>query len=420
MGRFDEPDLQVEGQMTIENMYEPNSSLFAVARIFARAKKNMSLGEMKALAWVLTFIKFKDEPMTDIVVVNLYFLAQKIGVNSDDAHLRSDVFRVLRNMRKNSSIDIADVDRKYYDSGSFIRRVTISGDKVRFLFEPQYLGLFTGLTKDYITLWAEEISKMTTKRSMQLYEYLRMLTDGKTTEYDVLLGVRKLKEIFDIPKDGPASYMRKSGGFDRSNFEKNVLAPVCEDLEKCEMISLLIVGEVVDEKSEDGKKKKIYYEKVKEGKRVIGYRFHWAFSARPQITTAKEVKEIKDEAIKDPVMLKVANDIVKGKRKKGKKDAGGNNNNPFNQFEQNQYDFDELEEVILNTNDGDYTEPVAGNFKEGADDDAEPRLEKLPEHYVVAGSATVLDRISAYATLGITDVKVLSKEEYERLKNTRK
>lgn len=410
MGRFDEPDLQVEGQMTIENMYAPNSGLFAVARIFARAKKKMSLGEMKALAWVLTFIKFKNEPMTDTVVVDLYFLAQKIGVNSDRAHLRSDVFRVVRDMRKNSSIEIADVDRKYYDSGSFIRRVTISGDQVRFIFEPQYLGLFTGLTKDFITLWAEDISKMETKRSMQFYEYLRQLTDGKTTEYDVLLGVRRLKEIFDIPKDGPNSYMRKNGGFDRSNFEKNVIDPICEDLEKCEMIKLLIVGETADEKAKDGKKKKIYYEKVKDSNRVIGYRFHWAFSARPQIATAEKVKEIKDEAIKDPVLLKVAGDIVKGKKKAGRK-----NTNPFNQFEQNQYDFDELEKEILNTNDRDYTEPV-----QSADDDAEPRLEKLPEHYVVAGSANVLERISAYATLGITDVKVLSKEEYERLNNTRK
>lgn len=414
MGRFDEPDLQVEGQMTIENMYDPNSSLFAVARIFARAKKEMTLGEMKALAWALTYIKFKDAPVTDTVVMDLYFLAKKIGVNSDREHLRSDVFRVLRDMRKHSSLVFADVDRKYYDSGSFIRRVTISGDKVRILFEPQYLGLFTGLTKDFITLWAEDISRMGTKRSMQFYEYLRQLTDGKKTEYDVLLGVRRLKEIFDIPKDGPNSYMRKNGGFDRSNFEKNVIDPICEDLEKCEMIKLLIVGEVADEKAKNGKKKKIYYEKVKDGKRVIGYRFYWAFSARPQIATAEKVKEIKDEAIKDPVLLKVAGDIVKGKKKKNTREK---NTNPFNQFKQNEYDFGELEEVILNTNGMDYTEPVADDFK---DDDAEPRLEKLPEHYVVAGSANVLERISAYATLGITDVKVLSKEEYERLKNTRK
>ena len=121
--------------------------------------------------------------------------------------------------------------------------------------------------------------------------------------------------------------MRKNGGFDRSNFEKNVIDPICEDLEKCEMIKLLIVGETADEKAKDGKKKKIYYEKVKDSNRVIGYRFHWAFSARPQIATAEKVKEIKDEAIKDPVLLKVAGDIVKGKKKAGRK-----NTNPFNKF----------------------------------------------------------------------------------------
>lgn len=374
MGIFDEPDLQIEGQMTIENMYDPSSSLFAVARIFARARKEMTLREMQALAWALTFIKFKDAPVTDTVIVDLYFLAKKIGVNSDREHLRSDVFRVLRDMRKHSSLVFADVDRKYYDSGAFIRRVTISGDKVRFLFEPQYLGLFTGLTKNFITLWAEDISRMRTRRSVQLYEYLRQRTDGKKTEYDAVLGVRELKEIFGIPKDGPNSYMRKKGGFDRSNFEKNVIDPICEDLEKCEMIKLLVIGEIADEKAKDGKNRKKYYEKVKVGNRVAGYRFQWVFSARPQIATAERVKEIKDEVIKDPVLLKVAGDIVKG-RKKGS--VGRKGQNPFNQFEQREYDFDGYEDECLSDSAADIDEYTVSKAVNSSDENAWPDGRKI-------------------------------------------
>lgn len=35
----DEFDLQIEGQMSIEDLFEPPERLFAVSRIFARARK---------------------------------------------------------------------------------------------------------------------------------------------------------------------------------------------------------------------------------------------------------------------------------------------------------------------------------------------------------------------------------------------
>ena len=44
--------------------------------------------------------------------------------------------------------------------------------------------------------------------------------------------------------------------------------------------------------------------------------------------------------------MKVAKDIVKGEKKR-KKRANAPDQNPFNQFEQNTYDFDELEREIL-------------------------------------------------------------------------
>ena len=53
-------------------------------------------------------------------------------------------------------------------------------------------------------------------------------------------GIKALKEMFDIPKEGKGSYMRAKGGFDRSNFEKYVIDPLCDDLAKCKMIQLVI------------------------------------------------------------------------------------------------------------------------------------------------------------------------------------
>lgn len=74
--------------------------------------------------------------------------------------------------------------------------------------------------------------------------------------------------MFDIPKEGKGSYMRsrQNGGFDRSKFEKQVIDPVCEELAKTEMITLILTP--------DGK----FYEKVKRGNRVIAYKFHWTIT----------------------------------------------------------------------------------------------------------------------------------------------
>ena len=46
---------------------------------------------------------------------------------------------------------------------------------------------------------------------------------------------------------------------------------------------------------------------------------------------------------KDPRVLKVAKDIIEGEKRKNRTGAG----NQFNNFEQNSYDFDQLEREIL-------------------------------------------------------------------------
>ena len=169
---------------------------------------------------------------------------------------------------------------------------------------------------------------MTSKRSVQFYEFLRSITDTRNKINNVALGVKALKEMFEIPKEGKGSYMRSKGGFDRANFEKKVIDPLCEDLKNCKMINLIIQS--------DGK----LYEKVKRGNRVEGYRFYWTFSARPSVANAEKVREIQERVDKNPVILKIAKDIVDGEKKPKKKE------NFFNNFPQRQYDYDELEKKL--------------------------------------------------------------------------
>lgn len=330
MGRYDEPDNQIEGQLSLENYEEASDGLFAVSRVFARARKDMTLSEQKAFVYAISNMKFKEEAKSNIVRLDKKKLAKIVGVNSDSDHLSVDLNRSIGDMAKHSYIKIADNDHDFYDNGFVINRVTILKNMVRIKFDDEYLSLFTGLSKDYVTMWSHDIYQMNSERSVKFYEYLRRITDSRYPVNDVLIGVRRLKEMFDIPETGKGSYMREKGGFDRSQFEKRIIDPLCNDLKNCKMVNLVV--------QPDG----AYYEKVKKGSRVDGYRFYWTYTAHPGVASAEEVKQIQERVDKNPEVLKVAKDILKGEKKKKPE------KNPFNQFEQNEYDFDELEKEILN------------------------------------------------------------------------
>ena len=45
MAMIDRPDDQIVGQMSLDDLFQPTDRLFAVSRIFARARKDMSLAD---------------------------------------------------------------------------------------------------------------------------------------------------------------------------------------------------------------------------------------------------------------------------------------------------------------------------------------------------------------------------------------
>ena len=323
-------DTELEGQIAIEDLYELPERLFAVSKVFARARKEMSLAEQKTFVYALSQLKFKEEAQSNVIHLDKKTLANIIGVHSDPNHLSQDLFDEIKDISKHSYIQIADKDLDFYDSGIMITRLTFFRNKVRLKFEDEYLKLFTGLEGNYLTMWSLDVFKMTSKRSVQFYEYLRQMTDTREKDHYCGLGIRALKELFDIPKDGPGSYMRDKGGFDRANFERFVIDPLCEDLAKTKMIQLIV--------QPDGK----YYEKVKEGSRVKGYVFRWNFTERPAVASADEVRHIQDRVDKDPQILKVAKDIIDGTPKKEPKPK-----NAFTCIDQHEYDFEALEKALL-------------------------------------------------------------------------
>jgi len=334
--KHDRPDGQIEGQMTIDDLLEPSERLVAVSRIFARARQQMTINEQKAFIFALSQIKFTERPKDNFVLLNKKKLAAILGIKGDPDHLSVNLYRSIENLAEHSYIEIEKGDIGKLDiqgNGRFISNVWRVGKNIYIEFASSYFRLFTELNKDnpdYITMWSSDIFQMKSVRSVKFYEYLRQITDTRNNTQTVIWGIQKFKEEFGIPKEGKGSYMRTNGGFDRKNFEKYVIDPLCDDFKGCRMINLTV--------QPDGK----LYEKVKQGNRVLGYRFSWTFSKYPAVATATEMKEIQKRVDQDPVVLKIAKDIVKGEKKtKSQK-------NKFNNFPGRQYDYAELEKAIIN------------------------------------------------------------------------
>ena len=146
-------DNQIDGQMTISDLFEPPEKLFAVSRIFARARKEMSLNEQKTFVYALSEMKFTEEAQTNYVRLDKKKLAKILGINPDPDHLSVELFKHIKDLPRHSYITISEKDIDFFSSGFVITNVTSFKNIVRVKFEEDYLGLFTGLSTNYITMW---------------------------------------------------------------------------------------------------------------------------------------------------------------------------------------------------------------------------------------------------------------------------
>lgn len=91
--------------------------------------------------------------------------------------------------------------------------------------------------------------------------------------------------------------------------------------------------------------------------------------------------------------------------------------NQFNQFEHNKYDFDKLETELLGGDSlGEADTVEEWESKKTANKPEEKSKSGLPLYYIVLGRPDVQDRLAAYASMGITEIVLLSEDEYNRLK----
>ena len=152
-------------QFSLEEYFQGDvkPNLFAVSRIFAEARKQMTIAEHKTLVYALSQIRWKEK-CPDTLYLDKKELAKVVGINSDIDHLSADLNRSIGEMPKHSFLRFSDKDKGMYLNGNFVRTVAMFKNVVRIRLEEEFLGLFGNLETNFLTLWSEDIFGMKTER----------------------------------------------------------------------------------------------------------------------------------------------------------------------------------------------------------------------------------------------------------------
>ena len=256
-----------------------------------KGKLVITITDLKLFYMALTKVKWAMENGTFDVVLKTEEVCEILKIEKD-RHAYSNIRKACEHLAKVSWIAFSGKDREKYNDGFLVTgseglgegriAVSLNGHKFGFLFE----NLLEH--KDFLTMWVNDIYRLNSTSSYLLYEDLRAHSDTRITNVRFYED-NEIKELFKIPLEGKGSYMHTVNNtlqFNRSEFERKILNPASWDIAECDMICLQPQGHNpnCDRDIENVKDKKdnyivkenfLFYRKVKEKGKVVGYEFKY-------------------------------------------------------------------------------------------------------------------------------------------------
>ena len=127
--------------------------MVGMSKVFARAKKRMSLNEFKTFIYCLCQIHWTDPEMPKTVCLDKITLARILKMSVDPVNLARNLRLKIGDLVDHSIITFESKDSKKWQKGALITRVAINEDRVVIIdFNPAYAQLFCNLKKDFILL----------------------------------------------------------------------------------------------------------------------------------------------------------------------------------------------------------------------------------------------------------------------------
>lgn len=235
-----------------KDMYD--NALATMDNLVARATTKWSLKESQLFICALSQIRTRDE--RGFVKLPKAQTMKMLGIDSKNT---DQIKSLVRGIMEKSFFDFGDNNE--WEMGWLVTNSKSDRWNIYIKFNSEYYPLLENLSKKFTSVYVESMTCLSHKSSYNLYLYLMSWADSNFMVQNKKIPKGEIQKIFNL-KDG--QYWRNWGTpkakFDWPYFEKRCLIPAIEDIN-----------------SQKGKSE-IYidsWEKVKDGKYVLGYDFHY-------------------------------------------------------------------------------------------------------------------------------------------------
>jgi hypothetical protein len=255
-----------------------------------------SNSQQKLLFSILGQIKWREGNNDTHLIFNNVELMNDLGWEiARTRSLRQMLVEDFRFIRKHSEVYIQDPYTGIWGSTGLID--SVAGDRgithvvLNKTIMPHLENLFTYYKKTkqpFLLMMKKDVVKFSSGFSTPLYSLLLTEYNPHYHPNQRTIKLDKLREVFNLGD----KYIRKAkdgtltGIFDSYNFEKRVLLPAIEEINKTESICFM--------QFEDGS----WFQKEKAGNRVVGYTFRYYVRDEKDITKRRKQKVIDAKAIK--------------------------------------------------------------------------------------------------------------------------
>ena len=260
-----------------DNQIYAHSRNYAMAQVRNSEIKKWSLIQNKIFAEILSQIEWKSGYNSNVIEINNDEFMKEVGwdlANKDIRKMGRELRKELDFMLKNCAITVQDpYSKKYYEGhvildfegNSQFTTITIN-PKIMPHFEKLY-SMNAATKVSFLPFYKPDVFNFSCKFAYPLLvEFKSCCKVGGYINHHTMT-TKQLKELFNLDI---GAYMRdydpitdKYSKFDRANFEKYVLNPAIEEINRTCMVKIL--------KNADGS----YYEKTKTRGKVTGYIFQY-------------------------------------------------------------------------------------------------------------------------------------------------
>lgn len=271
-------------KLTKKNLVNPlDNQIIRMSNIIARknpknknTKEQLTHTEKRLFYMALSQANAIDDK--GIVKLKKTDVFEKLGISDNNMYSRyRELFKEMQ-FKTYYEFDTEDG----WDDGFLIYRTAMTKHHFHVYFDLTYIPLLREMQQS-TTMFFDDILKFECTHSISLYQFIRSLNKHPKFSNCYDFSTTELKTIFGLDEN---SYMRKNGGFDRSNFEKYTIDAAVKELnEKATLI------------------RNICYKKHKKGNRVAFYRVCFENQQLPsldeKISTSSNNTVLAEEIIED-------------------------------------------------------------------------------------------------------------------------